>query len=116
MKCIYLFKNKLFDSSTSWILRIEAEKCDTNWLFELRFKECPENIIEMIASKLDENNLEESKIKELWEKNKIQIKEQNILTLTISLSDKLNNIISKLDNKKLEYYKPNDLNEYNLIL
>jgi hypothetical protein len=90
-------------------LRKELEDCDTNWLFGLRFKECPENIIEMIESKLDENNLEESKIKELWKENEIQIKDED------DLRDKLNKIISKLNNKKLEYYKLDDF-EYNLIL
>ena len=82
---------------------------DTDWLKELRFKECPEYYIEMIVSKLDENNHEESKIKELWKENKIQIKDED------DLSDKLNKIISKLNNKKLEYYKLDDF-EYNLIL
>ena len=66
-------------------------------------------MIEMIESKLDENNLEESKIKELWKENEIQIKDED------DLRDKLNKIISKLNNKKLEYYKLDDF-EYNLIL
>ncbi len=90
-------------------LRKEAEKCDDVWLTELRFKECPENIIEMIESKLDENNLEESKIKELWKKNEIQIKNQD------SLKDKLNKIISKLNKRVSIYYKDYNF-EYNLIL
>ncbi len=90
-------------------LRKEQGHCDTKWLIELRFKECPEYIIEMILSKLDENNLEESKIKELWKENEIQIKDED------DLRDKLNKIISKLNNKKLEYYKLDDF-EYNLIL
>jgi hypothetical protein len=76
---------------------------------ELRFKECPENIIEMIVSKLDENNLEESKIKKLWEKNEIQINNRQ------SLRDKLNVIISILNKRDSEYYNLDDL-KYNLIL
>ncbi len=65
----------------------------------------------MIESKLDENNLEESKIKELWKDNVIQMKNQN------SLADKLNKIISKLNERDSEYYnRYYDLNEYNLIL
>jgi hypothetical protein len=76
---------------------------------ELRFKECPENIIEMILSKLDENNHEESKIKELWKENEIQINSPP------SLINKLNDIISILNKKKLKYYKLDDF-EYNLIL
>ena len=90
-------------------LRKEAEKCDDVWLTELRFKECPENIIEMILSKLDENNHEESKIKELWKENEIQINSPP------SLINKLNDIISILNKKKLKYYKLDDF-EYNLIL
>jgi hypothetical protein len=85
----------------------EPENCDIKWFTGLRFKECPENIIEMIVSKLDENNLEECKIIELWEKNKIQIKDVD------DLRDQLNKIISKLNNKKLEYRY--DFG-YNLIL
>jgi hypothetical protein len=105
-------------------LRKEAENCDDDWLFGLRYKECPEYMIEMIESKLDENNLEESKIKELWKDNVIQnlnyvnfdssfefqMKNQN------SLADKLNKIISKLNKRDSEYYDYYDLNEYNLIL
>jgi hypothetical protein len=92
-------------------LRKTAEDCDIKWLFGLRFKECPEYIIEMIVSKLDENNLEESKIKELWKENKIQIKDVD------DLRDKLNKIISKLNERDSEYYnRYYDLNEYNLIL
>jgi hypothetical protein len=78
-------------------------------LIELRFKECPENIIEMIESKLDENNLEESKIKESWKENKIQIKSK------YDLKNKLNKIISKLNERDSEYYNRYDF-EYNLIL
>ncbi len=83
---------------------------DTDWLIELRFKECTEYTIEMIESKLDENNHEESEIKELWEENKIEINS------TPSLRDKLNKIISKLNKRDSEYYDYYDLNEYNLIL
>jgi hypothetical protein len=90
-------------------LRKEPKDYDTDWLIKLRFKECPENIIEMIASKLDENNHEETEMKELWEKNEIQIIDKH------DLKDKLNKIISKLNNKKLEYYNRYDF-EYNLIL
>ena len=90
-------------------LRKEAENCDDDWLFGLRYKECPEYMIEMIESKLDENNLEESKIKELWKKNEIQIKNQD------SLKDKLNKIISKLNKRVSIYYKDYNF-EYNLIL
>jgi hypothetical protein len=79
-------------------------------LIELRFKECPENIIEMIESKLDENNHEESEIKELWKENEIQIKDKH------GLKDKLNKIISKLNERDSKYYDYYDLNEYNLIL
>ncbi len=78
-------------------------------MIELRFKECPENIIEMIESKLDENNLEESKIKESWKENKIQIKSK------YDLKNKLNKIISKLNERDSEYYNRYDF-EYNLIL
>jgi hypothetical protein len=67
---------------------------------ELRFKECPGIIIEKIVSKLDENNYEESKIKELWKENEIQIKGRK--SFEYILGNKLNNIISKLKNK--EYY------------
>ncbi len=91
-------------------LREKPEYCDYNWLIELRFKECPEYIIERIVSKLDINNLKESKIKELWKKNEIEIKDE------YSLSDKLNKIISKLNERDSEYYDYYDLNEYNLIL
>jgi hypothetical protein len=76
---------------------------------ELRFKQCPENIIEMIVSELDENNHEESKIKELWEKNEIQIKYE------YSLINKLNVIISQLNKRDSEYFNRYD-NKYNLIL
>ncbi len=79
-------------------------------MIELRFKECPENIIEMIESKLDENNHEESEIKELWKENEIQIKDKH------GLKDKLNKIISKLNERDSKYYDYYDLNEYNLIL
>jgi hypothetical protein len=90
-------------------LRKEQGHCDTKWLIELRYKECSEYIIEMILSKLDENNFEESKIKELWEKNEIQINNE------FSLSDKINKIISKLNKTDSEYYSLFHF-EYNLIL
>ncbi len=90
-------------------LREKPEYCDYNWLFGLRFKECPEYTIEIIESKLDENNHEESKIKELWKENKIQIENKH------DLIDKLNNIISKLNERDSEYYNFYDF-QYNLIL
>ncbi len=82
---------------------------ESRFLQDERFKECPEYYIEMIVSKLDENNLEESKIKELWKDNEIQIKIQE------PLADKLNKIISKLNKRDSKYYNFYDF-EYNLIL
>ncbi len=90
-------------------LRKKPENCYTAWLTELRFKECPENIIEMIVSKLDQNNHEETEIKELWNNNEIQIYD------AYSLRDKLNKIISGLNKRDSEYYNYNYF-EYNLIL
>ncbi len=63
----------------------------------------------MIESKLDENNHEECKIKELWKENEIQINNRQ------SLEDKLNVIISILNKRDSEYYNLDDL-KYNLIL
>ncbi len=99
-------------------LREQQECCETHWLMQLRLKECPENIIEMIVSKLDENNHEETEIKELWKETEINIFCQQSLQNEIVLINKLNNIISKLNNRDSKYYDLSLINyfEYNLIL
>ena len=76
---------------------------------KLSFKgdQCPEFIIEMILSKLDENNYQKKEIKRLWAK-------ENSIGGSYSLSKKLNEIISKLNNKEsiIEYYNRGNVYEY----
>jgi hypothetical protein len=74
---------------------------------ELRLKgdQCPEFINQMI-SKFDKSNHEDKDIECFWMEYKSSIKD------IYSLSEKLNEIISKLNNKESEYYYRYDVEGY----
>jgi hypothetical protein len=69
-------------------------------ILKINEEECPEFIIKMILSKLDEKNNKEKEIVRLWRESIIPIDSIE------SLINKLNEIISKLNNEGtiIKYY------------
>jgi hypothetical protein len=63
---------------------------------KLKNDKCPEYIIEMIESKLDEQNNREEEIKESWSD---ELSKNNHFQSSYYLTNKLNKIISKLNDK-----------------
>ena len=66
---------------------------------KLKNDKCPEYIIEMIKFKLDKQNNREEEIKESWSKISDELSKNNHFQSSYYLTNKLNKIISKLNDK-----------------